>query len=274
MRVFISWSGSQAKLVATKLNTWLPTALVGHVDTFLSSEDIQKGQRGLNVISSELEGSDFGLVVLTRSNLASPWIHFEAGALGKSLDDGRVAPLLIDVKESDVTGPLTQFQMTSLNSKSDVWSLIRNMMDSSEASLPEESVKIIFEKTWPDLEDAVRNAAIVTATLPEARSSDDKLDEILRRVRAFERSRLELEEEQNQITLDHWQDRFMDDVVKLVPNINSVSFSSNPRRVHLESTQDKQTNLPRLALNELIKEYAVDFIGRFKDGTLRVDASD
>lgn len=42
MRVFISWSGPQADIVASKLKTWLPNVLAGQVKKFVSSEDIQK----------------------------------------------------------------------------------------------------------------------------------------------------------------------------------------------------------------------------------------
>ncbi len=43
-------------------------------------------------------------------NVSSPWILFEAGALSKSMLDSKVIPLLFGLEQSDLSGPLSQFQ--------------------------------------------------------------------------------------------------------------------------------------------------------------------
>jgi hypothetical protein len=48
------------------------------------------------------------------SDLNSPWILFEAGALSKSLVNGRVVPFLIDIQPEEMNGPLSQFQAVSM----------------------------------------------------------------------------------------------------------------------------------------------------------------
>lgn len=52
--------------MAEFLREWLPTVLAGSVTPFVSSQDIAKGERGLNVISTELETVNYGIVAPSR----------------------------------------------------------------------------------------------------------------------------------------------------------------------------------------------------------------
>jgi len=52
---------------------------------------------------------------VTRANQHAPWLIFEAGALAKSVNEGRVVPLCIDLKSAEVTGPLSGFQGRALD---------------------------------------------------------------------------------------------------------------------------------------------------------------
>jgi hypothetical protein len=61
-------------------------------------------------LAKALEGAELGILCLTKENLSSPWILFEAGALSKSMSEGRVVPLLVDLQPTDLDGPLSQFQ--------------------------------------------------------------------------------------------------------------------------------------------------------------------
>ena len=67
MKVFISWSGSLSKSVATQLRDWLLCVLQG-LDVFMSSEDIDSGSRWFDHIGGQLESSSFGVIVTTREN--------------------------------------------------------------------------------------------------------------------------------------------------------------------------------------------------------------
>lgn len=100
MKVFISWSGSgsPSHQVALILREWLPS-VVQAVKPFVSSEDIDKGARGLPAIEAELQDSSCGIICVTRANYERPWLNFEAGALSKQVDEAttRVMPLLIDI---------------------------------------------------------------------------------------------------------------------------------------------------------------------------------
>jgi TIR domain len=94
---FISWSGEPSRSIARALDGWLES-VVQHVDAWMSDADIGSGQRWNEAISKSLDETDFGIVCVTRANQHAPWLIFEAGALAKSVNEGRVVPLCIDLK--------------------------------------------------------------------------------------------------------------------------------------------------------------------------------
>ena len=108
MKIFVSWSGERSHSLAEAVYEWLPLVL-HYVAPWLSNADIEAGERWANEVAKELENSNFGIISVTRENVASPWILFEAGALAKSLQGSRVIPLLLDLEFRDITGPLAQF---------------------------------------------------------------------------------------------------------------------------------------------------------------------
>lgn len=192
MRIFISWSGAESNTLAEFLGTWLPDVLAGIADPFVSSQDIGKGERGMDVVAKELESGTFGLVVVTRDNQDAPWINFEAGALGKTLGQSRVATVLVDLTPADLKGPLSQFQATSMTSKRDVLQLLKSIAKAEETgggrSLPESSLEKLFETMWPDLEKAV--AAAAGGSKPTTKRSElSILEELLDHVRTLVRDR-------------------------------------------------------------------------------------
>jgi hypothetical protein len=188
VHVFISWSGQQAHAFAIALRSWLPKVLAQKVSTFVSSEDIAKGARGLSVIASELENSSFGIVVVTRTNLTSSWINFEAGAIGKSVSNGMVAPLLLGLTDSDLDGPLKQFQNTVATDKEAVRALVHSINALHEDPLDGDAVNTLFDANWPSLEQDIDAALKLDASTPEPRrSTEDILDEVLTTVRSLQR---------------------------------------------------------------------------------------
>ena len=113
MKVFISWSGELSKAIAESIKKWLP-CIIQAADVFFSPEDIEKGEQWDTKISKELLECHYGIVCLTEENVSAPWIHFEAGALAKTLDS-RVATLMINISPTDIKGPLSRYQATKLN---------------------------------------------------------------------------------------------------------------------------------------------------------------
>jgi TIR domain len=109
MKIFISWSGERSEALATALKEWLPLVL-HYAEPWLSRSDIDAGGRWGVEIAKELEACNFGIICITRENRDAPWILFEAGALAKSMQDGKVIPLLLDLDKKEISGPLAQFQ--------------------------------------------------------------------------------------------------------------------------------------------------------------------
>lgn len=148
MKVFISWSGEESLAVAQALRDLLP-CVINAVKPFVSSEDISKGTLWFQKISAELEGSSFGIICLTKANQKNPWILFEAGALAGRFSRNRVAPLLVDMSPSEVSSPLSQFQLTSVSDREDFLKLLKSInTELKEHALSDVILERSFENWW------------------------------------------------------------------------------------------------------------------------------
>jgi hypothetical protein len=158
MDVFISWSGTLSHRVAIVLKTWL-RSVIQVLRPYVSSEDIDKGARWFDEISRKLDSCDVGIICLTRDNIHSDWLLFEAGALSKKLSRGKICTLLIDLAPVELTPPLSEFQATSI-SANDMCKLIGtlNRALAPELALSEGELNAQFNRCWPDLENNVRQA--------------------------------------------------------------------------------------------------------------------
>jgi hypothetical protein len=198
MNVFLSWSGNLSHEVAKALQQWIPQ-VIHAVKPWLSSVDIEKGARWFGEIGETLSASDFGIICLTASNLSAPWLLFEAGALSKSLDQARVCPLLVNVKNADVTGPLAQFNTSGISREE-----MRRLVSTLNSRLPPEHKRSdslldeAFEVWWPRLAARLADAlkeSLETDGQDQAipkRKIEDVVDEILEltRITALQLARL------------------------------------------------------------------------------------
>lgn len=180
MNVFISWSGTDSKKLGEALRNWLP-AVLQLVKPYFTPSDIEKGTRWDSEIAKELESSEVGILCVTRDNLHSDWIMFEAGALSKSLDKAHVCPVLFGIQNTDLAGPLRQFQTTQFEKEEfrKLVSLINAKL--GENKLAGKVLDSVFEKWWPELETEVNK---ILAELDEGdrepiRSERELLVEIL-----------------------------------------------------------------------------------------------
>lgn len=156
MKVFISWSGHKSFEVAKALKEWVP-CVIQDIEPYFSAEDIDKGVRWSTDISKELEAASFGILCVTKENLKSEWLNFEAGALSKAIDKARVCPFLFDLKPSDISkSPILQFQMTSVD-RDDIFKLFKSMNACLETKKLEESrLEKIFTRFWPEMDKAFK----------------------------------------------------------------------------------------------------------------------
>lgn len=190
MKVFISWSGIASRELAEALHWWLPKVIQG-VQPFVSSKDIDKGANWTSKLEDELESTTFGVVCLTPENVSSPWLNFEAGAISSAVDS-RVCPVLLGLDKRDVTAPLAQLQLTSLDDE-DVLAMMSSMNKAAGAPLTTESLRETVEIWWPKLEERVAAIGVPEGpgevspepAQPELTQSE-VLDEILQRVRQID----------------------------------------------------------------------------------------
>lgn len=184
MKVFISWSGERSKSLAQAFRDWLPLVL-HYVEPWLSEADIEAGERWAQSVAKELAASNFGIICVTSENITSPWVHFEAGALTKSLETSRVIPLLLDLEFSDVSGPLAQFQAKKL-SHSGISEVIQSIQKVAEQPIPEGRAKQLFGALWPEFEKKLQAIPDHAPTERHRRPQHEILEELVASVRSLD----------------------------------------------------------------------------------------
>ncbi len=180
MRIFISWSGEYSKHYSSALRAWLP-CVIQNLDAFMSSHDIQKGDRWLGSIFDSLDSIDFGVVVLTPDNFESPWVQFESGALSKNLSKAKLVPILCDVSDSDLSrNPLSSFQYVK-NDKSGILDLVRAINRTADSGIPEPVLDKTFDLWWPEFEMQIKDLKPASKRKKDASAPDEgaeRLDKI------------------------------------------------------------------------------------------------
>jgi hypothetical protein len=110
------------------------------------------------VLAAELEASSYGVTCVVPSNIAEPWLHFEAGAIAKIVGEARLVPLVHQLDPSALPGPLAQFQAVPC-SKEGLGRLLRAINRRSTTPIDEDSLADAFDSAWPDFEEAVRTSS-------------------------------------------------------------------------------------------------------------------
>jgi hypothetical protein len=178
MKVFICWSGNRSKMVAEALRQFLPD-VIQRIDPFMSEADIEGGSRWSQRLLEELESTNFGIPCLTSESLTAPWLLFESGALGKSVQHGRVCPYLFGLEPADVKWPLAQFQMLKALEEGSL-ALVRAINSNSpEHRLEDEQLQRAFSRVWPDWEKALSGIPVEEPDSEPKRDTRDMVEEIL-----------------------------------------------------------------------------------------------
>jgi len=184
MKVFICWSGERSKAVAQSLRDWMPLVL-HFAQPWLSEEDISAGERWTQSVAKELETTNFGIICLTRENITSPWILFEAGSLAKSFKESKVIPLLLDLEFSEISGSLAQFQAKKVD-KDGISEVIQSINQAEAQPIPEARTRELFEALWPKLEKQLSAVPKKIATPKTSRPQHEILEELVAGVRSIE----------------------------------------------------------------------------------------
>ena len=191
MKIFLSWSGGRSKAIATALNELIPQIILS-AEPWMSP-DIEKGKQWSREISDKLEECHVGVICLTKENLTSSWLCFEAGALSKT-KNAYVCTFLLDIKPSDVQPPLGTFQHT-LFTKEDVRKLLRTIniavAEHGGKALPSDVLDKIFDKWWwTDIETTLNDIAKQEppSKTTSSRPTREVMFEVLDIVRSLQRT--------------------------------------------------------------------------------------
>jgi hypothetical protein len=184
MDIFITWSGIRSLAVAEALREYLPL-VVNDFNPWLSKTSIDKGANWGTELTRALTNARAGIICLTPNNLAEPWILFEAGAIAKTVEEKPLAcTLLIDLKSSDLTGPLALFQDTKLT-REDLLHLVKTLNNAlGEDALKESQIEKTFDLVWPKLKEKLDDIPPDKAEQRPHRTERDMLEEILDTVRS------------------------------------------------------------------------------------------
>ena len=190
MEVFISWSGENSHQLALILKDWM-SKVIQIIEPWVSSEDIEKGDRWTPEIAQKLDNCNVGIICLTKYNFEAPWINFEAGALSKKLENGKVCTLLLDLKPTDIKGPLAQFQATIAKSQDDMKKLI-NIINKSlgDKRIKDNIVNEAFDIWWERYLQKVNTIIPMKSNSSEerVRTNKDLLEEILLSIRELNKT--------------------------------------------------------------------------------------
>jgi TIR domain len=190
-KIFISWSKFQSKRVAHVLKDYLPEILED-VEIFMSDKDIDPGQRSMKVLENELDGTTYGIAVVTEANQSEPWLNFEAGALSKAVvNDNQgvpyVVPLLVDIQTTtQLTGPISQFQAVQLNHDglAEIITSICKLVNINENIALKR-----FDRAWSEINEALSTARKRPTPRDDKkpRTDSQKIDEALEILRTMQR---------------------------------------------------------------------------------------
>jgi hypothetical protein len=180
MRVMLCWSGKRGKVAATALRDWLPNVIQA-IEPWMSEEDIEKGSRWETELDKLLANANFGILCITPESAKSLYIHYEAGALSKTLNQSYVCPYLIGLEPIDFKGPLTKFQATKAN-KEDTFRLIKVINNALPGgTIPEDRLSRTFEMWWPSLDQKI-SQVIKSPVGDEPKRSQEELTNELSKI--------------------------------------------------------------------------------------------
>lgn len=151
-QAFISWSGHAAKEKAAALKRLIKDVLP-EANVFMSDHDIPVGSLWLDTITSALDRSIAGVVIVTADNVDSPWLHFEAGALSNRVERRMVIPLLSGVEITAISAtPLSAFQAVPLN-KDNICKICESFASALGIVREGGAIGRAFGKFWSDYEN-------------------------------------------------------------------------------------------------------------------------
>lgn len=184
MKIFVSWSGDRGKELAKFLESWL-SQLIQEGEPFISPA-IPKGKLWLDQITAALRECQVGVVILTPESQGSNWLNFELGVIHRS-GERPVMPLLVGMGTSDIASPLNLFQSTLSDDPDEVFALVKSLNALRDKPMEATPLREAFDLWYPRFEDKIQEVLAMETPVHPARSAEDKLDEVVERLRSLER---------------------------------------------------------------------------------------
>jgi hypothetical protein len=180
--IFLSWSGERALHMALLLRASIPH-IIQAAEIWCSDEDVLAGTFWDNEIRTKLKAANFAIICVTRENIGSPWMNYEAGAIAERLD-GRVVPWMLDVAPTALqSSPLSRLQTCSAD-LAGTQKLMAAVNRTMAAPLDTPRLTDAVSNFWPKLEaplESIRRKSIAHDELtPQQRF--DQIESLLWRV--------------------------------------------------------------------------------------------
>lgn len=221
----------------------------------------------MEVIARELQNRDYGILIITGENQSQPWLNFEAGALSKALDIGRVTPYLFDMKIADLKpGPLIQFQAREAI-KEGTFRLMKDINRVLASPLSDQQILNSFDRNWPYLEEKLNKIkednSCEDGDIPNEklsiRSEEEKIDELISIVRTLELKmsyypNIQMDESRRYDGFDRdiaaQKIRYLDGVVNVVFN-----YATNEFKVTIEDMGIEDKKLLKASIKEIVESF-------------------
>ena len=157
-KVFISWSGENGKKISIILKRILEKEIFSdHLECFVSDMDIASGEDWWNKIKKELRAAKLGILCITKENIESPWIHYEAGALvGNNV---RTIPLLFNCNfDALQKTPLNGRQCVMFHDKGKFLKMIHEInRDFRIVDLDEKLFSVLLDNAYRKMQEEMRD---------------------------------------------------------------------------------------------------------------------
>jgi hypothetical protein len=249
MKIFLSQSGTLSNKIAHILRKELP-GFIHAVKPFVSDLDIPSGNEWFARLMEELANTQVCIICLTKTNLAAPWIHFEAGAITQTSDTVKpsINTFLIDVPPTDIKLPLNSYQFTRFT-KSDFFQLIKTINNrlESDRQLPDELLKESFDAKWPTLNQKISEALRETTDVSYDRDPEFYLEKILTLTTSINEALVK-----SPMINEDWReqsaDRYVDQTIQKAREYGLIALNphtDHPNRI-LELTFPQTEILPKI----------------------------
>lgn len=159
--------------------------MLHYVEPWVSQSDIQAGERWSLEVAKTLDACNFGIICITKENIGAPWLLFESGALAKSLQDGRLIPLLLDVDFKEISGPLAQFQAKKVDTQG-LLEIVSSINKIATSPIEESHLQKLFQLAIPEIEKNIEAIPRNHAPAKSIRPQGDILEELVSNVRSVE----------------------------------------------------------------------------------------